>query len=70
MTTFAVTPFSMRSGVNAPTIFVDADKKQAKEDRSIVPNLARAKSGLGRFESWDFNTNVVELRTHTKRRKQ
>lgn len=69
MNTFAVTPLSMRTGGHAPTIFVDADRRQAKDDKSLVPNLAKAKSGLSRFKSWDFHTNVVEMRSQKKKRR-
>lgn len=70
MQTYAVTPFSLKNEANAPTIFVDADEREVKKDKTIVPTLARAKSGLGGFQGWDFETNVVKLRRQNKRRKR
>lgn len=68
MSVFTVKPFSTKSGCFAPTLYVDADRREAKKDKSLVPNAARELSGLGRFESWDFVSNVSELRTRKKRR--
>ena len=70
MQTYAVTPSSMKNGENAPTIFVDADEREVKKDKTIVPTLARAKSGLGGFQNWDFETNIIKLRRRTKKRKR
>lgn len=54
-----VTPtrLSLHGTYSAPTMYVETEidsKRFFKEHKSKAEELARAKSGLGKFKSWEF----------------
>lgn len=57
---FKIKPFSRKNYGFAPELYVDSQDKSGRD----VPKIARAMSGLGRFESWDFSTHVTRLKTN------
>ena len=46
---------------NAPDMYISADKDKAEE-------VARAASGLGRFDSWSFHTREIKDRNFKTKR--
>ena len=52
----------VRNGVQAPYFFVETTEVSRQKAEASAEKQAREKSGLGRFESWKFRLEKLEVR--------
>jgi hypothetical protein len=58
--TFKVTPINKQTGAQAPSMIIEASRD------NDAAAIAKSSSGLGRFESWSFHSNVKQLETNKR----
>lgn len=67
--TFLVTPYNTKTrtkGTPLRVVLAKELKKNGESNYAAVARIAREKSGLGKFKSWNFNKFIKKTQTTRK----